>query len=101
MPGKTKSLSAARPQSGPHLGASYAELVAFMQKAIEERGDVAAGDDAGLTSEEWAKQWGISENAAKRRLRDLWSGGLVVSGRRYILCMDGSRRPSPVYRAKT
>ena len=74
-------------------------LLQDMQAVIAAH-KTAIGDDPGLTTHDWAREWKLSDNAANIRLRELFDADLIVSGKRTVPCMDGSRRRVPVYRAK-
>jgi hypothetical protein len=99
MPSKAKDLSLARTEGDPDLNVTHEDLISFMQGVLAEHRP-AQGDDPGLTREEWANEWHVSDNMAYNRLRELHHAGLLVAGRRMIIAMDGARRCVPVYRAK-
>lgn len=100
MRDQTKGLLPAGSQDDPHMTASYAELVSFMEQAIGEQ-HTARGDDPGLTTMEWAEEWRLNERNARRKIQALFNQGLIAVGRRSSVGMDGRRIRVPVYRAKT
>ena len=80
------------------MDVSTKELIEAMQAILAEHENPEG--DPGLTTNEWGKVWGISYRAARSRLRKLFEGGLLVSGRSFREAMDGRIAPSPVYRVK-
>lgn len=72
-----------------------------MQDVLASREKSSVGDDAGLTSEEWAREWGTDRKTARERLRKLHTAGLLVAGRRNSTDISGRTVWIPVYRART
>ena len=64
---------------------------------LAELARLTAKSDDGLTSEELAEAWGLSDRTTMKRLRLAHTKGWVKVGRRTIERMDGKPMPVPVY----
>jgi hypothetical protein len=71
-----------------------------MQSVLAGAGSRIDGSDPGLSCLEWAEAWGMEPGTARRRLKKLWTAGLIVSGKRRTTFMDGRTGSLPVYRPK-
>ena len=54
--------------------------------------------DPGLTTKEYATEWGLSPRRARKRIRALCEEGLLIKGQRWGRRSDNRWCPYPVYR---
>ena len=54
-------------------------------------------DSEWLTTREWARRWGVSEEKVRKTIRELLDKGLMAVASREGMMIDGRRYRAPVY----
>ena len=65
---------------------------------LSELAKLSLKSDAGYTTEEWADRLGVSIDSTRRKLRQAFKLGWLLSGKRTDLAINGRKCDRDVYR---